>query len=256
MNQRLKERFAAILMELGFSEYEARAYVTLLEKSPISRYELSKNARVPQPKIYETIERLHRKGYVSLTTDEVPLVMPLSPELLLERMNEEHASLLSELDAITEQVQETFAQDDGRIERIWSLSGTAAAIEKTQEVIDHSVKVLYLAGFPDELDLLQEQVQAAERRGVAISVLAYGGTDISSGRVAEHGEPEAITRRTGGRWLACTSDGKEVLVAHPLDGECESVWMNSPVISLMISKYVDEHFFEERLVRQPRRRES
>ena len=39
------------LVKLGFSEYEAKAYIALLGKSPVSGYELAKQSGVPRSMI-------------------------------------------------------------------------------------------------------------------------------------------------------------------------------------------------------------
>ena len=52
------------LMELGFSQYEAQAYVGLLGREPLTGYALANVTGIPQPKVYETLRRLTAKGVV------------------------------------------------------------------------------------------------------------------------------------------------------------------------------------------------
>jgi len=52
------------LTELGFGEYEARAYTALVRRNPLTGYELAKVSGVPRPNIYAVIERLQHKGAV------------------------------------------------------------------------------------------------------------------------------------------------------------------------------------------------
>ena len=46
------------LVQLGFSGYEARAYISLLKNNPITGYELAKHSGIPPSKIYEVIGKL------------------------------------------------------------------------------------------------------------------------------------------------------------------------------------------------------
>ena len=46
------------LVKLGFSEYEAKAYIALLGKNPVSGYELAKQSGVPRSMIYEVVGKL------------------------------------------------------------------------------------------------------------------------------------------------------------------------------------------------------
>ena len=50
------------LIELGFSQYEAQAYVGLLGREPLTGYALSNVTGIPQPKVYETLRRLTARG--------------------------------------------------------------------------------------------------------------------------------------------------------------------------------------------------
>ncbi|HEX9344040.1 MAG TPA: helix-turn-helix domain-containing protein, partial [Actinomycetota bacterium] len=55
------------LVELGFSHYEARAYLGLLGQQPMTGYALANATRIPQPKVYETLRRLVDKRVVVQT---------------------------------------------------------------------------------------------------------------------------------------------------------------------------------------------
>ena len=39
------------LAQFGFSQYESKAYIALIKKSPVTGYELAKNSGVPPSKI-------------------------------------------------------------------------------------------------------------------------------------------------------------------------------------------------------------
>src|SRR5262245_66664186 len=53
---------AALLQELGFSEYEARAYVALLQRSPLNGYELAKASGLPRANGYSVLRTLEDRG--------------------------------------------------------------------------------------------------------------------------------------------------------------------------------------------------
>jgi HTH-type transcriptional regulator, sugar sensing transcriptional regulator len=50
--------FVALLQELGFGEYEARAYYELLQHNPLRGYQLAKVSGIPRPHIYSVLEVL------------------------------------------------------------------------------------------------------------------------------------------------------------------------------------------------------
>ena len=48
--------------ELGLSSYEAKAYLSLLERDTLTVPEISKLAGIPRPNTYDDLERLMIKG--------------------------------------------------------------------------------------------------------------------------------------------------------------------------------------------------
>ena len=57
-----KEKILETLNEFGFSKYEAKAYLALLQKSDISAYEISKMSTVAKSKIYERVKKINSKS--------------------------------------------------------------------------------------------------------------------------------------------------------------------------------------------------
>lgn len=76
------------LQRLGFSSYEAKAYLALVQKHPAHGYEISKISRVPTAKIYETLVRLKHKGAIIDSNTDPVKYYPVPPETLLCSLKE------------------------------------------------------------------------------------------------------------------------------------------------------------------------
>ena len=55
----------ASLEDLGFSTYEARAYLALIKEKHATGYRISKTSGLPRSRVYEILERLTSKGYAA-----------------------------------------------------------------------------------------------------------------------------------------------------------------------------------------------
>jgi len=53
----------ALLQQLGFSEYEARAYLALLQRNPLNGYELAKVSGLPRANVYAVLQKLEDRGF-------------------------------------------------------------------------------------------------------------------------------------------------------------------------------------------------
>jgi sugar-specific transcriptional regulator TrmB len=54
----------ALLQQLGFGEYEARAYLALLQRNPLNGYELAKLSGLPRANVYAVLQKLEERGAV------------------------------------------------------------------------------------------------------------------------------------------------------------------------------------------------
>ena len=78
------------MQKLGFTGYEAKAYLGLLACQPASAYEVAKKSAIPTSKIYETINKLIVKGVVQPTTstdEKIRSYVALNPSDFLQQVS-------------------------------------------------------------------------------------------------------------------------------------------------------------------------
>lgn len=68
----MRNELALSLEEFGLSRYEAKVYLALLDKGPLSATELAYYG-VPRTKVYSTLTKLTKKG-LAITSQDKPLV--------------------------------------------------------------------------------------------------------------------------------------------------------------------------------------
>jgi len=61
------------LQRIGLTEYEAKAYLSLLTNHVNSAAKLSEKSGVPRTKIYQVLESLERKGWIMIYSG-IPLL--------------------------------------------------------------------------------------------------------------------------------------------------------------------------------------
>ncbi|MDP9197457.1 MAG: hypothetical protein M3O24_02710 [Thermoproteota archaeon] len=66
------------LEEFGLSKYEARAYITLVERGTLGASEIAYHSNLPRTKIYTTLKKLEKKG-LSTITEQKPLTASAVP---------------------------------------------------------------------------------------------------------------------------------------------------------------------------------
>jgi len=102
-----------ILKEIGLKEYEIKAYESLLFLISATPREISKEAKIPQTRVYDVLEELRKKGIVSISPGKpirynlVPVEVGLLPfiksnQKKWKEMEEEIKNLSSDISKKTE----------------------------------------------------------------------------------------------------------------------------------------------------------
>ncbi len=119
------------LREMGFTEYEAKVYLALIDESPATGYQVSKVSSVPRSMVYETLRRLHARGAVLENVEgRTTLYRPLPPEVLLDRSAANHHRLVESLRI---ELEARYAAP--KVERPWSITGRDAVRSYAAQMI-------------------------------------------------------------------------------------------------------------------------
>ncbi|MFC6875204.1 TrmB family transcriptional regulator [Halobellus marinus] len=175
----------ASLRDLGLSEYEARAYRSLLRTGPTTAKELSKTSDVPMGRIYDVLNGLEQHNLVrSQTASRPKKYVAVEPDTALDRLLERQRRKLREqadqyervVDELTDELG-TAGPVDGEF---WTATvGTEDSIDLLVERLAAAEESLIIVagGVSPQFDLgavgerVTEALEAALDRGVDVSVL-------------------------------------------------------------------------------------
>lgn len=141
----------ASLRDLGLSEYEARAFRSLLDTGPTTAKELSRASDVPMGRIYDVLNSLETYSLVrSQTASRPKKYVAVEPDTALDRLLDDKKA---ELEAKAEQYEDIVSELGDQL-----------------EAGDHVEEPFWTAAVgPEEtLDLLLERLAAADDRIVVV----------------------------------------------------------------------------------------
>jgi DNA-binding MarR family transcriptional regulator len=200
----------AYLRELGFSEYEARAYMALLQRSPLNGYELAKSSKLPRANIYAVLEKLVERGAVLRLDDPSGTrYAPVQPDELAQRL---HRQFQSNLQAARNSLEKISAPAEH--EFIWNMQGYSSLLENGRTLIDAALKDLAVALWPDQARALASHLAAAQDRGVAVTTLCLAGCTSECGNCRGRVYRYQVLPDQKTRWLVLVVDGGEVLAGE------------------------------------------
>ncbi|PSP54189.1 transcriptional regulator [Halobacteriales archaeon QH_7_68_42] len=212
----------ASLRDLGLSEYEERAYRSLLETGPTTAKELSRTSDVPMGRIYDVLNSLETHSLVrSQVASRPKKYVAVESETALDRLLESKKAELEQQAEQYEQVVDELVDELDAAEPVeepfWTAAvGPAEAVDLQVERLDAADESIVIVASSlvqqfDADDLAARFIAALEdalERGVSVSVLltpelvdtlpervAVGCTDVPVCRRPVRRNPELIDNR-------------------------------------------------------------
>lgn len=203
------------LQSLGFTSYEARVYMALLQGYPATAYEVSKQTGFPRANVYNALERLAMKLAVQPVNENPVRYVPVDPKLMLDRIARKTASRCSELvDKLiaTKAVETT--------EFVWTLTGDDNIHAKMTAMIGKASKHIWVKAAHHLLSPHSADLKAAAERGVEVLIILFG--EPAQHSLYEFGptvkvylhESSGIMVGMSERLLTLTTDFEEAMTAN------------------------------------------
>jgi len=221
------------MTELGFTLYEAKAYVCLLQNHPATRYEISKKSGVPRSAIYDVIHRLEEAGAVNVISRNPEKYMPLPPEqfteLLENRYNEKIRKFYDSVAGLNVNLE---------MGNLWDITGYENLLIKAREMIEGAETELYLSAWMREVSELETELRKAEKRGV--KVVLFSLTELPEiGRVFSYGLNEKKLAEASDNKIILVRDMEELLMGEANKKDVRKVaWTNNKAIVMIAVNHI------------------
>ena len=215
------------LVQIGFSEYEAKAYVALLRESPVTGYQLSKTSHVPRSMIYEVLGKLTARGAaMKLRKGDSTQYAPIPADEFLDQLRHEHEILTSSL---KEDLATLASPTD--MEYVWNIEGHDNIMAKATKMIDQAKSRVYLAIVPSMCQELRSALEKACERGVSVRLYTTSEVEMAGCRVVVAHVAEEILGQARGLGLILVIDGEEVLIGEWLTAtQARASWTSSHLL--------------------------
>lgn len=237
------------LTALGFSQYEARAYVGLLGAEPMTGYALANHTRVPQPKVYETLRRLEDKEAVVRVGDDPARYVAVPAERLMANLSERLRARVADAERSLAELDQP--RQDHHAHVLPALPDWDAIAAWAEEVLGRAERHVYLSAHAQHLATLAAPIDAAQDRGVRFDVLCFGKPRISlrTGRLLQHASTEGVVyRHHQARHLAVVADNHDMLWALAPNGDdWRAATTTDPLFVALVKGYVRHDLYVQQM---------
>lgn len=220
------------LRQLGWSEYEARAYLALLRQNPATGYRVGKESGVPTAKVYEALARLVERGAARLlpaAESDTAQYLPVPPDEVLAGLRARHARMLDELD---HELRTLFVPSASAPEGAW-LRGRAPVLGRANALLVNARKSAALALPWGWESALRAGLEAAKANRVRLDRVTLAPDAAPGQNSAGQAEPGL---------LVLVADGVEAVIGtlgSPTDDNAaEALALRAPFIVRLCLDYV------------------
>jgi HTH-type transcriptional regulator, sugar sensing transcriptional regulator len=193
------------LKDLGFSQYEATCYMTLVGNHPVNGSQLSKISGIARSRIYDVLRNLISKGYVIEVNSGQ--YAPLPADEVIRRLKR---NFNTNIKVFEEKIAAASQKND--FEFVWTITGYENVMEKAIEMIKNAETEIYVRLFPKADQHLDPYLRQADKRGVNIRYIAMGKTAKKFDVQVIHPDHEHLQQTIGGRSIEVITDKSEALV--------------------------------------------
>lgn len=234
------------LRELGFTDYEARTYLALLERNPATAYEVSKISGLPRANVYTALESLTKKMAVQPVSENPSRFAPIKPKILFDR-------IASDIGRKCQGVAKLLATRpvSDATEYVWSLSGEESIREKIDEAINSAKHHIWIKASAHLLDAHLPALRRAAKRGVAILLILFGDEpSISRFRFARNvkvymHEGSGLEVGLSNSLVTLTTDFDDAIIINTAHGGSGAHTRSRPVVDLADSLIRHEIYLAE-----------
>ncbi|MFD3445971.1 TrmB family transcriptional regulator [Microbacteriaceae bacterium 4G12] len=236
------------LQKLGFSQYEGKAYVALLQHSPTTGYEVSKRSGVPRSMIYEVLGKLIDRGAAYVVPSDPVTYAPVPAKQMLSRFKHGLDQVINYLETALVSIERT-----PDIDVILHINGEEQVVQEMIDVVERTKSELWLSVWEEQVAVLKSSVDQISKQGMSVFSIIFGGFDKTLGRTFHHNymPPKVVQERMGGHLTIAARDGEEVVIANFTDTLSPwAVKTKNPALVLVATEYVRHDIMIEEITRE------
>src|SRR5690554_6715333 len=177
-----------MMQDIGFSVNEAKVYVALTRKNPMTGYEIAKNSDITRTMVYDILKRLVYKGAVIEIESNNKLYSPVPYKELFEKYKDEYTKKIIKLEKEMDKIESESKSD----KYLKNINGYEDMTKEIRDMIKRAKFEIYLSIWEQEAEIFKEDLKVAHDRGVRIISFSYSQLPYDFGIIYQYGIPQDV----------------------------------------------------------------
>lgn len=228
------------MTSLGFSNYEARAYISLCKRHPSTGYELAKSSGIPPSKIYEVLGKLLERSMISQLAGKPIKYLPQDIRVFLKNIRNSFQESVGYL----EKYLPTLVSTD--FNYVYNVVDMAECLHRAKEMIVGAVETIIILGWDQELLELMHELKLSKLEHIAI--IQFGSMPIDVGVVYNHGIEKVLEREKGGRIFSLVTDASSLVQGIISEtGQVRGIYTSHPSLVELAMDYMKHEIYTTKM---------
>ncbi|MFC6723173.1 TrmB family transcriptional regulator [Halobium palmae] len=169
------EQLRGALQSAGVTQYEADAYIALLERGSAAAVEVAEASGVPQARIYDVLRNLANKGYIETYEEGTLKAHANDPKTVVEDL-EDYAETIT---TAASEIQERWQEPDIEKSKVSVVSQPRTVYDRARAWIKEAETEIQIALTPKQLDDLHDVLCDAYQRDVVVKLTLTPPSDTT-----------------------------------------------------------------------------
>ena len=234
------------MKSLGFNEYQAKAYVSLVKQGTTTAYQVSKGSEIPRSRIYDVLDVLVQRGIViKQSINNTIRYSPISVDVFLSSIQSDWNDTFRQLSSSLKTLEERETSPEMKVltlqDKNTIYAYCSSLIEKAQERIVVSLWQDMYLDFEKELE---HKMTNCRLHGIAFDV----ENPLSSLDVHRN---TSYTENIGNhKWFILSIDGKEMIYGPSIYQRDTAFYTDDPIHIYLLENYVWHDILVNRIVQR------
>jgi sugar-specific transcriptional regulator TrmB len=224
------ERLHEALTRAGLTEYQAQAYLALLEIGSGPVVDVAERTDIPGSQVYEVVRSLEDEGFVETIERDQLHARAREPVEIQTELRQTGDLLTDAADAIEDRWESPSPEQH----RVSVVKRKATVLERTRDAIADAEVAAELAVTADQFRSIRPTLEAAADRGVVLHVAINGPLDGLDEEIADSGIREIRHSVTPGSLLAIVDRRLSSVSPNYHHDEEYGVLVDDQILSFML----------------------
>ncbi|MFC7394090.1 TrmB family transcriptional regulator [Scopulibacillus cellulosilyticus] len=235
-----------ILQTFGLTQYEAKAFASLVSSGTSTGYQISKLSGIPRGRIYDILQSLVDKGLVMTEEgkDGTKTYCALPVDAFLDQQKQKwetsYQNAKSKLKAIEKQQPE-------RENYISTVKGTEGILSFCRSLIQSATKQILLSMWDPMYTELLPSLQESARQNCSIRGIVFDVEKPLKG-LHSHRKNDYMNSLSNNKWFILSVDSRELLYGHAAEKNEKAFYTNDLVHLFLLEDYIWHDVLVNRLV--------